>query len=283
YEAFGQLLSSTGNTDNTYRFTGEQYDAGLDQYYLRARYYSQNSGRFTQMDTWNGSMNDPIALHKYLYANANPTMYVDPTGKFASLGEFGVAFTVLGLGVTAAYQQGPAFGSAFNTGLSMPEFQHGAGQSALWNVLALVQFNAKIHSSANAEAATVSETDVKEHGHHTIPVYLCGGVKQETSRVMQKDHVLIHSEMATIRLAIKSAHEYAYRTIGRKRSSDVLHLARSEMGREAISAALENFYKSFSWWRVGVAPIGDVFTRERLGFVSGRNTSLPWCTRGKGS
>ncbi|MBQ0775888.1 MAG: RHS repeat-associated core domain-containing protein, partial [Gammaproteobacteria bacterium] len=80
YEAFGQLLSSTGNTDNTYRFTGEQYDAGLDQYYLRARYYSQNSGRFTQQDTWMGRNNDPITLHKYLYANADPANGIDPSG-----------------------------------------------------------------------------------------------------------------------------------------------------------------------------------------------------------
>ncbi|OZG70938.1 hypothetical protein BTA51_22790 [Hahella sp. CCB-MM4] len=83
YDAFGILLASTGTTENDYRYTGEQYDAGLDQYYLRARYYDQGVGRFTQMDTWMGVNSDPVTLHKYMYANSDPVMYTDPTGNFS--------------------------------------------------------------------------------------------------------------------------------------------------------------------------------------------------------
>ena len=54
YEAFGETLSQTGSTVNNYLFTGEQLGASLSQYYLRARYYDQGNGRFTQMDTWAG-------------------------------------------------------------------------------------------------------------------------------------------------------------------------------------------------------------------------------------
>ena len=93
YEAFGELLASTGSSDNTYRYTGEQYDSGLDQYYLRARYYNQGVGRFTQMDTWMGRNQDPITLHKYLYANADPVRYVDPSGNF-SIGNISVTINV---------------------------------------------------------------------------------------------------------------------------------------------------------------------------------------------
>jgi len=82
YESFGSVLNQTGTTENNYLFTGEQYDAGLDNYYLRARYYDQNVGRFTQMDTWMGRNNDPVTLHKYLYANVDPVNNVDPTGNF---------------------------------------------------------------------------------------------------------------------------------------------------------------------------------------------------------
>ncbi|WP_341502516.1 putative Ig domain-containing protein [Gallaecimonas sp. GXIMD4217] len=89
YDAFGNLLASTGDTDNSYRFAGEQYDAGLEQYYLRARYYDQASGRFTQQDTWMGNNHDPITLHKYLYGNADPVNHTDPSGMFG-LVEFGV-------------------------------------------------------------------------------------------------------------------------------------------------------------------------------------------------
>jgi len=86
YEAFGDLLNQTGFTENNYRFTGEQYDPNLDQYYLRARYYNQNIGRFTQMDTFQGIASDPVTLHKYLYANADPVNNIDPSGNFSITG-----------------------------------------------------------------------------------------------------------------------------------------------------------------------------------------------------
>jgi YD repeat-containing protein len=37
YDAFGNLIGLTGATPNNYLFTGEQYDADLGLYYLRAR------------------------------------------------------------------------------------------------------------------------------------------------------------------------------------------------------------------------------------------------------
>ncbi len=95
YEAFGQLLNQTGTTENSYLFTGEQYDSGLDQYYLRARYYDPSQGRFTQQDTWMGNNSDPVTLHKYLYANADPGNMVDPSGRF-SMGGLSASFSITG-------------------------------------------------------------------------------------------------------------------------------------------------------------------------------------------
>ncbi|ROT98918.1 tandem-95 repeat protein [Marinobacter sp. R17] len=100
YDAFGVELASTGDTENGYRYTGEQRDAGLEQYYLRARYYDQGVGRFTQMDTWVGRNSEPVSLHKYLYGNVDPVNRIDPTGKF-SLGSFSVASTINGILTTA--------------------------------------------------------------------------------------------------------------------------------------------------------------------------------------
>jgi len=42
-----------------------------------------------------GSNSDPITLHKYLYANADPVDMVDPSGNF-SLGSFSAASTISG-------------------------------------------------------------------------------------------------------------------------------------------------------------------------------------------
>ncbi|MDB9518158.1 putative Ig domain-containing protein, partial [Roseofilum reptotaenium CS-1145] len=90
YDAYGNLIDSTGETLNLYRFAGEQYDPNVEQYYLRQRYYDPKVGRFTRRDTYEGRLNEPMTLHKYLYAHANPVNNIDPTGLF-SLGEVAAA------------------------------------------------------------------------------------------------------------------------------------------------------------------------------------------------
>lgn len=89
YEAFGTTLNQTGESENDYLFTGEQFDGALDNYYLRARYYDPGSARFTQMDSWRGNSADPVTLHKYLYANTDPVNMVDPSGRFSIGGLLG--------------------------------------------------------------------------------------------------------------------------------------------------------------------------------------------------
>jgi len=83
YEAFGELIGSTGDSENNYLFAGEQFDETLGQYYLRERYYSAETGRFATRDPFEGSISDPISLHKYHYAHANPVNYTDPSGLFS--------------------------------------------------------------------------------------------------------------------------------------------------------------------------------------------------------
>ncbi len=83
YDAFGNLVGSAGSTSNSYLFAGEQYDSNLDQYYLRQRFYDAGTGRFTRRDAFEGDVNSPISLHKYLYGNGNPVNYTDPTGLYS--------------------------------------------------------------------------------------------------------------------------------------------------------------------------------------------------------
>ena len=91
YDAFGNLISSTGGTENDYLFAGEQFDERLGQYYLRQRYYDAATGRFTRRDTYEGRLSEPITLHKYVYGNSNPIRFIDPTGLFSSLNEVSAA------------------------------------------------------------------------------------------------------------------------------------------------------------------------------------------------
>jgi RHS repeat-associated protein len=98
YDAFGNLKTPPGPTPNDYLYTGEQYDANVGFYYLRARYYDQGTGRFASRDTYDGRPGDPSTLHKYLYASGNPIGSVDPTGHYSfSLGGVLGAAAISGL------------------------------------------------------------------------------------------------------------------------------------------------------------------------------------------
>lgn len=81
YDAFGVTLASSGATPNAYRYTGEPLDPNVGFYYLRARWYDQATGRFASTDSELGSVFDPVSLHRYLYANANPVDNRDPSGR----------------------------------------------------------------------------------------------------------------------------------------------------------------------------------------------------------
>lgn len=111
YEAFGELIESSGESENSYRFAGEQFDESLGDYYLRDRFYDPSSGRFIRRDTWQGDLTNPISLHKYLYGHGNPANLVDPSGLAAlSLGELTTLFAVAALLATytnSAIQLGP--------------------------------------------------------------------------------------------------------------------------------------------------------------------------------
>jgi RHS repeat-associated protein len=82
YDAFGGLLAQTGAAVNPLLYRGERFDPVLAQYYLRARFYDPATGRFTKMDPFFGILQDPLSLHRQLYANADPINHVDPSGLF---------------------------------------------------------------------------------------------------------------------------------------------------------------------------------------------------------
>ncbi len=86
YTPYGEIASHVGTSENNFLFTGEQFDKETEYYYLRARYYSPTSSRFLTRDTYDGVAGNPITQNHYLYANANPLMYTDPSGNMSMLG-----------------------------------------------------------------------------------------------------------------------------------------------------------------------------------------------------
>lgn len=87
YGPYGETVYATQNSDTAYGFTGEQEDSSTGFVYLRARYYSPGLKTFVTRDPWEGVDIRPASLGKYLYAENNPVLFVDPTGKWICAGE----------------------------------------------------------------------------------------------------------------------------------------------------------------------------------------------------
>jgi hypothetical protein len=51
----------------------------------QARWMSPDAGRFQTMDSYEGTQEEPLTLHKYLYAHADPVNGTDPSGHFISI------------------------------------------------------------------------------------------------------------------------------------------------------------------------------------------------------
>jgi RHS repeat-associated protein len=80
YDAFGTIIESTGEDENSIAYAGYQYDKETGLYYLNARMYDPKIARFMQEDTYRGARNDPLSLNLYTYCYNEPMMNYDPSG-----------------------------------------------------------------------------------------------------------------------------------------------------------------------------------------------------------
>ncbi|MBM7616427.1 RHS repeat domain-containing protein [Alkaliphilus hydrothermalis] len=87
YDAYGNIISQTGimASANPYRYSSYRYDEVTGLYYLMARYYDANIGRFVTRDPFQGVVYLPISLNTYVYSFNNPVLYNDVSGNFALL------------------------------------------------------------------------------------------------------------------------------------------------------------------------------------------------------
>ncbi len=65
-------------------YTDKAYDSATGLYYFGARFYNSAIQRFLSEDSDTGSLNVPLSLNRYIYANDNPMSMNDATGHMAA-------------------------------------------------------------------------------------------------------------------------------------------------------------------------------------------------------
>ncbi|MDD1770703.1 MAG: hypothetical protein LUO79_06430 [Methanomassiliicoccales archaeon] len=83
YKPFGTPIVSSGTSKVTY--AGEIRDTPSGLYYLSARYYDSELGRFYALDPELGSPARPQILNRYVYCVNSPLIHADPSGRFFNL------------------------------------------------------------------------------------------------------------------------------------------------------------------------------------------------------
>lgn len=117
YSPFGEPFGVTGAAETPFGFTGEMIDPN-NLVYLRARYYDPALGVFPTPDPLEGTINTPMSLNRYSYAQGNPINRTDPSGMMS-----------IGDTLTKAIQTGDPMSTfrainEINTGCGNPQMQY---------------------------------------------------------------------------------------------------------------------------------------------------------------
>ena len=217
-DAFGEITEQEGesNTQNRQVFTGKEHDqTGL--VYFGARYYDPQLGRFITQDTYLGDPNTPPSLHRYLYAYANPTVYIDVDGHAAYLAS-GKEFDQLGYQL---YRKGNKVG-AFAVAVLGATYKAGTG---FFTLGLFDEANQAItDTDTYSDAAKQFGSSIKQTAIDTAKEYAEEGVIAGTSAVAGK------LACGRWRQACDSAIDVA-KKVGDKLDTDVRDLVRKKQGK----------------------------------------------------
>ena len=80
YGTFGETEVYGSEIFTDFCYTGGIYDSATGLYYLNARYYDPEDGRFITRDTSRGEKKEPSSLHLYSYCANDPVNFLDLSG-----------------------------------------------------------------------------------------------------------------------------------------------------------------------------------------------------------
>ena len=88
YDTWGKVISISGSLASTvgeknpYLYRGYRYDSETGLYYLQARYYNPEWGRFLNADNFGGDTGSLLSHNVFAYCMNNPVNLSDPSGHF---------------------------------------------------------------------------------------------------------------------------------------------------------------------------------------------------------
>ena len=82
YDAYGNVVASTGNATTAYRYVGaERYrEAGYGLLWVGSRHYDPEVGRWTTEDRWLGDAARTQSVNRYVYCEGDPVNQIDASG-----------------------------------------------------------------------------------------------------------------------------------------------------------------------------------------------------------
>jgi hypothetical protein len=136
-----------------------------------ARYLSTDTGRFMTMDTYRGNNEDPLSLHKYVYAEGNPVDGSDPNGNYdvgdvmgamaIIAGLDGFALPVFALATEPLSNSGTGFAYYFES--TKPGVRHGVGRNSGYPTLC--QGKTIVENPAGIAKMKADITEAKQEGN----------------------------------------------------------------------------------------------------------------------
>nr|WP_278335103.1 RHS repeat-associated core domain-containing protein [Clostridium pasteurianum] len=108
YDTWGKLISTTGTlastvgAKNPYRYRGYRYDGETGLYYLNARYYNAEWGRFINADAYGGNVGNLLSHNVFAYCMNNQVNMSDPSGNWPTWNDIKSGLSKIKRGVSNA-------------------------------------------------------------------------------------------------------------------------------------------------------------------------------------
>ena len=118
YAPYGQLSRHTGSMNTPFKFTGQRLDSECGLYFMNARYYDPELGRFAAADTMVPDAFDPQTLNRYSYARNNPILFTDPSGNFFIIDDIIYAVVMFAIANAGTIAAGALIGAAMNVAMA---------------------------------------------------------------------------------------------------------------------------------------------------------------------